>query len=217
MVEATPSDAPVTSPETVERAFPELDELQYDENRELAREVLESAPDYFWTAPASTSGNYHPLAARETGGLLVHTKFVFSLYQRLAESFVAMEFMTDYEADCGRVACLVHDLLKQGLPEDHDVATGHTVDGHDLLAAEWLLDVFNAPNAVHESVAAHMGDWDEGPRPRLGVTLAVHAVDMVASDAALTPAVRDDYGFLAENYDGFVVEANDSARVTLRD
>ena len=48
----------------------ELNDIQDDNLRQFAAQLLANAPEYFFTIPASSSGKHHPYFAREVGGLV---------------------------------------------------------------------------------------------------------------------------------------------------
>lgn len=52
----------------------ELNLIKNVDLRKLVELSLQSAPDYFFTIPASSTGKYHPQYALGEGGLVRHTK-----------------------------------------------------------------------------------------------------------------------------------------------
>lgn len=96
--------------------------------RNLVWNCLEQAPDYFWRIPSSSTGKYHPADEFTEGGLVLHTKRVFNITDHICGALR----IRGIERDCVLAAALMHDLCKNGYPED----TGHTVDGHGYLWTE---------------------------------------------------------------------------------
>ena len=65
----------------------ELNDIQDNNLRHFAIQLLINAPDYFFTIPASSSGKNHPYFAREIGGLVKHTRCVIFYTECYANSF----------------------------------------------------------------------------------------------------------------------------------
>ena len=109
----------------------ELNTIQNDNIRQFCLEMLEDAPDYFFTIPASTTGKYHPSYALNTAGLVRHTKALVGI----ANDLLALEqynFDPDTK-DMIRVAGILHDAKKLG-----DNGSQWTVFGQPIIAADWV-------------------------------------------------------------------------------
>ena len=187
----------------VRRVLNRMAEVEHIEDNKLRAEVirvLTAAPDYFWNAPATTNEEYHHPNARGLHGLWLHTKMVFTAYERMAHSWKEMGYITEEERDYGRAACLLHDLLKNGYPADHPEHNPEnndhegSVSNHDLIMADYLRERTEMPDEVADAVAAHMGDWYDGPSPAnqtpdnyLGLLL--HTADMIASTSNITVGI----------------------------
>jgi len=166
------------------------------------RVFVEAVPKYFWVARSSES--HHPNDERGLGGLVLHTKRVYTAYRMLEPTYRAMSVIDEYEANCARAAVLLHDAFKYGqYPEEiqngdepdldhHEYADGglshlpeHTYTGHDLMMAEFVRDSTDLPEEVARCVASHGGsaDWfgHDGPRPSDDLEMLVHTADMLAS------------------------------------
>jgi hypothetical protein len=67
-----------------------LPEIQYIENNALREQVIElllaECPEHYWTYPASTSGNHHPMDERTRHGQWNYTKRMFSAFKYIFES-----------------------------------------------------------------------------------------------------------------------------------
>lgn len=187
-----------TDPREIERRLPEVTLIEDDELREQTVDALSrGVPKYFWKVPATSSGHYHNPFARGRHGLWVHVKMGFAVYERLVRSKIEQGLMTEYEADCGRAALLLHDMLKYG----HSYSKGDsTVKNHDLLAGTWLRHNTDLPEAVIRAVERHNGPWYEGPEPETEMEHLVHTADMVASSRNITPGVFEPHPKLAETY-----------------
>ena len=64
----------------------ELNDIQDNNLRQFAIQLLTNAPDYFFTIPASSSGKNHPYFARENNGLVKHTRCVVFFAECNAEN-----------------------------------------------------------------------------------------------------------------------------------
>lgn len=177
------------------RRFPELTDIKDDELREQVIEVVREFPDYFWTAPASSS--HHPPEHRNRHGLWLHTKRVCTAFERVARSMVNQGHLEWEDVDKGRAACILHDMFKYGIPP---TAVDGTRNDHDLLAANWLEDQTSLPEDVIHSVAAHNGPWYAGPQPQTHLAQMVHIADLNASDENARIAVKDIHPILEDAF-----------------
>lgn len=91
----------------------ELSLIQNDYLREFTKYCLEHAPDYFYTYPASKSGEYHPRCSNELYGLTRHVKYCVRLANELMKDGFLFPF-DENEKDLIYVALLLHDLCKYG-------------------------------------------------------------------------------------------------------
>lgn len=175
--------------EEVKRRLPEVELIEDDEIREATIDAIgRGVPEYFWEVPATSSGRYHNPFARRRHGLWMHVKMVFAAYERMVRSFVKQGEITEHEADAGRAAVLLHDMLKYG----HGYEDGDsTVKNHDRLAAHWLQHHSDVPRETVRAVKAHNGPWHEGPVPETPLEQLVHMADMVASTKNVTAGVYE--------------------------
>lgn len=185
----------------VKRRLPEVELIEDDELRaETLTALGRGIPEYFWEVPATSSGRYHNPFSRRRHGLWIHTKMVFAAYERFVDSFVQLGLITETEADCGRAACLLHDMLKYG----HSYEEGDsTVKNHDLLGAHWLSSETELPMPVVRACKTHNGDWYEGPSPDYQdapLEILVHMADMAASTKNGTWGVYEPADEIAEKY-----------------
>lgn len=187
---------PESEPTTVEprldateviRRLPEVRTITNERLRALTIDALRYTPDYWWNVPASTSGKYHNPLARGKHGLWIHTKMAMTALEVLLPSWKAQGKLTEWDADCARAAVLLHDIFKQGLPENRDPSDPndcHTVGNHDVIAAEWLAAHTELPAEVIGAVEAHNGpeEWGEGKSPDSDLEQIVHMADNLASE-----------------------------------
>lgn len=97
-----------------------LEKIKNDDIREFTVDMLTRVPEYFYTAPASKSGRYHPKYAQGRGGLVRHTisavnvlgsmirnkTIIFALFNK--------QYLSDTEVDICISAIILHDTVKQG-------------------------------------------------------------------------------------------------------
>lgn len=162
----------------------ELSEIRDEQIRKFATILIEDADDYFFSVPASSSGNYHPKFSLGDGGLVRHTKCVVFYSECISESFN----FDDRTRDMLIVCAIAHDIKKQG-----DGKGKHTVKEHPLLAAEFFLNEANKmdgvfsdeeKNTMANAIRAHMGKWckkDGLPVPETEFEKCLQAADYIAS------------------------------------
>ena len=182
----------------VERKLPAIRVIDDEQIRGETAALARRAPSYFWSAPASTSGYHNPLCRGERG-LWIHTLMVERVVDRLSDSWVEQGRLSSSEVDMARSAALLHDMRKNGDPED---PSRTSVSDHDLRMARVVREESLLPPEVEDAVAAHMGPWYDGPEPDGPVERLVHTADMVASTSEITPGVL---GPLPEELEGLGV------------
>lgn len=182
----------------IRRRLPEIELVDDDEIRTATLDAARRGiPEYFWEVPATGSGRYHNPFARRRHGLWVHVKMVYTAYERMVDSFVQQDRITEREADCGRAAVLLHDMLKYG----HAYESGDgTESNHDVLAAHWLRHNTDVPEEVVDCVEAHNGAWYDGTAPSSELQQLVHMADMVASTKNVTCGVYEPADEIAQRY-----------------
>ncbi len=172
----------------------EIEQIIAGDIRDLTADVLEAAPDCFWTMPASTSGKYHPEISLGEGGLIRHTKAVFKITKMLLE-------MIDAPADIYSfclAGALLHDCCKKNDDEEY------TAFDHPLRAANLVRKIAKESKTVCPEdvdtlagiIAAHMGRWNTSyrepdvvlPTPKTPMQRLVHTADYLASRKDITIA-----------------------------
>jgi len=164
--------------------------------RFTTRRALESAPAWFWTAPASSTGKWHPPDSNGDGGCARHTAKVAWLAYKYAECF-GLDF------DVLVAAALLHDYDKFGpepemeLGNDRPHYKHHAEFGAEILQkrfAEFSKDVdqsdklINSWYAICACVRTHSGKWGNCPPHTLEQKL-IHIADVTAAHKELV-AVR---------------------------
>lgn len=166
----------------------EIDKIQNITWRDKVKKLVPLLPSYFWTAPASSSGKYHPMCDLGEGGLVRHSILVERAALDLLESEVLMAY-NPIDRDIVIIATLFHDCFKQG-----DGSLNRTVFGHPILAAEFLkenldLGLPSYNNVLYNAVARHMGKWTtraEEPdvileKPDSNFEKLIHIADLLMS------------------------------------
>ena len=162
--------------------------------RKLTARALLEAPSSFWSAPASTSGKYHPADSLGLGGLLRHTRKVYTLTTGLLDMYGVEPIAVLYSV-C-QSAALLHDTHKVSAD------SGHSHFDHPLRSARavrGLLPYFpGIPDRVGEmlvhAIEAHMGRWNTSkyqpdvvlPTPANEAAWIVHTADFLASRKYIT-------------------------------
>jgi len=130
--------------------------------REFTRLCVISAPDYFFTdCPASSTGKYHPISELGPDGTILHTKKVLTTAYELCRGLECEDHRDEILS-----ACIIHDLLKQGVKR-----TGHTMKNHPKLAADLVEQVQRdtqlldeeSYNVIRNCVGFHYGPWSSNP------------------------------------------------------
>ena len=167
----------------------EVNKISNETWREGCLKMMTNIPNYFWVVAASSSGKYHPICDLGTGGLVRHSTMVCKAGIDLLNAEIFVED-TEINRDKVRIACLFHDVMKQG-----NDCHGHTVFNHPLLGAEFiyenLKDYVDAESLeeICEAVRTHMGKWTTSSRdpeivlekPSTPFQKLIHTADYVAS------------------------------------
>ena len=176
--------------ERIELFQRELSYISDSKIKEFVKILLTDADDYFFTVPASSSGEYHPDFARGDGGLVRHTKAVAYFANELVRPSIEFGKLTRIDGDLIIAAAIAHDIKKQGDGLGH-----HTVKEHPQLAADYILDEWeekgngliskNECRFICDAVEHHMGPWQQ-PVPQTRPELIVFYADYIASRKEIT-------------------------------
>lgn len=167
----------------------ELDSFENKKYKKMAVDILKSAPDYFWNAPASSSGKYHPSYTVMQGGLIKHVKAATKILNHML-SLEFTDIIPSEIKDCMRVAIIIHDCekMKNG--------KGGTLFEHPILIADKVRsykgvydDISDEEiEIVAEFCSKHMGEWNTSrhsvvtlPTPDSFESYLVHLADYLAS------------------------------------
>lgn len=172
-----------------------FDSVQDENVKKFMEECIDIIPEYWYSAPASSSGKYHPNYALGEGGLMRHTIALLRFFNRLVRNEIYGEMFTDKEADLMRVACLMHDSRKSGSQEDFEKSK-YTKFDHPVLAAEAVRSIHTTniteeeKELVASTIESHMGQWNTDQSGRCKIVLPkpsnkyqkfVHIVDYMAA------------------------------------
>lgn len=181
----------------------ELGYIKNEKIRNITKNCLIGAPDYFFEIPASSTGKFHPSYALGEGGLVRHVKAAC----KMLHDFITLEFFkcTDDEHDYCIAALILHDCRKSGINHGK-----YTVHEHPLLAADLvretcdrlLFEVEDCSDTPAEDekalrdylknvphlIESHMGEWNWSrrssirlPKPKTTMEFLVHLADYLAS------------------------------------
>jgi hypothetical protein len=186
------------------RRLPEIDAIYNEELRDgVIRGFMYGCPDYFWERPSSSTGKYHSVDERGQYGNWLHTKRVFAEYCNISESWVELGVITPEEKEQGKTAALMHDMMKYGWPSENNE---HTVNNHDLIAADVAENIARLPPEVVRLIETHMGPWAEGPSPETPAERLLHTADKSASRADNDIGVYYPADELIEEWPDIIVE-----------
>lgn len=194
-----PQSHTTLSPDRIRRILPEVQSIRGSMRSEVVRVLTEDVPPYFWMVRASES--HHCADEQGLGGLVLHTKRVFTSYSILERTYRAMA-IDSFEANCARAAVLLHDGFKYGRAcsgdfgdddDYHEYADGslshlpeHTVTDHDIQMAEHVRSNTSLPDEVARCIESHGGspDWysHDGPKPSDDLEMLVHSADVFAAN-----------------------------------
>lgn len=149
--------------------------------RLFTAKALERVPDYFWEAPASSTGRFHPLDTLGKGGLVLHTKRVAYLAEEIGKAFK----IEGVQVDVLRCAAILHDSFKNGVKDN-----GHTEEDHPLIVRYQLKELESETSHFDEimrAIECHQGLWGPKPlrMPSKPLEWALHIADFVASRTAI--------------------------------
>lgn len=155
----------------------ELELISDPELKAITVAALEAAPKWFWTTPASKTGDHHPIDDRDEGGNCQHTAKVSWLAYKFFDCF-------ELDPDVGLIAGLLHDIKKfSGIDYEEYKRHGQeaagwlrqlpgTVDLSDAAKVKW--------NTICFCIESHMGRWGDIPPDTLEQKL-IHIADVAAS------------------------------------
>lgn len=166
-----------------------LETIENDDLKDLAKELIETIPPYFYEVPASSTGKYHPKYSVSDGGLYKHTIALCRFLNYLME----VSHFTSREKDCLRIAGIMHDSRKSGTQEAYE-KNKYTNFDHPLQAAKVVRSFMGRDwndeeiELIASSIETHMGQWNTDkhtnivlPVPKNKYQQLLHWADYLAS------------------------------------
>lgn len=173
--------------EVFKKEFSYIKNSHFRENAEILLELL---PDYFFTIPASSTGKYHPSFSLGDGGLVRHVKAAMKIAYDILENESIGYVFTDDEKDMILIAILLHDGVKEGIPQGKYTIFDHPIVVADLIRenkSKTTLTDFEV-KMITEMIESHMGQWNTNPyskvvlpKPKNKYQKFVHMCDFLSS------------------------------------
>ena len=170
-----------------------LETFENDDLKDFfVNKCLPTIPEYWYHAPASSSGMFHSKISLGDAGLMRHTFALVRLLNYMFEVEVIRKQYTSRERDLLRIAGLVHDSRKSGSQEEYEI-NKHTKFDHPLKAAEVIksLDGIDEKekDLICQVVSRHMGVFNTNskmpdvilPVPQDKFDAIVHLCDYIVS------------------------------------
>ena len=170
-------------------------EFAYMKNNDIKNflfELLRMAPGYFYSAPSSSTGKYHPAYESTKGGLVLHTKAVVYFLMQMLVLEEYNEF-NDRDRDLLISAAILHDVKKHG----ENPHCEYTNFEHPRLAEKFILDYKDCgviPSEeiefIADAVKTHEGQWNTNgkkskyaplEKPTTKAQKLIHLCDYLAS------------------------------------
>jgi len=180
------------------KAFePEINLIKNKLIKEFVINAIQTIPNHFFEAAASSTGKYHPAYTLGKGGLLRHTKAAV----RIAVELSRLEWwhFSNDEVDLALGALILHDGWKYGeeyskysLAEHPTFATFALKNNGDLQQKRIITE--EQFQTIVDCIETHTGQWVEHPRtheiilekPKTPLQKFVHLADYIASRKCLT-------------------------------
>lgn len=170
----------------------ELEFIKYEELRNIAKDLIEQLPDYFFKVPASSTGKYHPRYTQGEGGLVRHTKAAVCIAQELLRLEMYEDLLPIHDHII--MALLLHDGWKHGPITEDGSYNQWTTPDHARVCANWIMSkdwgAFKCHmEYVSSLILTHMGQWNMNnqtgeifaPKPEVAANKFVHLCDYLAS------------------------------------
>lgn len=163
---------------------------------DLIRHII---PPYIFQIPSSSTGKYHPASDAGEGGLKRHLISVTKTLDYLTQPAFSKSLFSSDEIDLMKVACFMHDGLKNGWEQEK-----YTRFDHPLLMANAIrgCNTILAPNMVEfiaHCIESHMGEWNTSkysqvvlPTPSDKNQYFVHLADYLASRSDVNFVFNDN-------------------------
>jgi len=132
----------------------EINLIQNLDIKNLIKKILLMAPKYFWKIPSSNKGIHHPEDEYHRSGLILHTKRVVYLADRLCD----MDNISGINRDKLIGAMIIHDICSRGLEDD---PLSYSPSDHPFYVRKLTRDLKNNKfyDDIMSIVEAHLGRW----------------------------------------------------------
>jgi len=168
----------------------EIDMIKDEQLRAWTKTSLQQAPDYFFIAPASSTGKYHPACANVEGGLQVHVRRVVYLAEKMC---TGLNF-SPKERDIVISACILHDIAKLPHYQNYKDYENHPIHALQYFQKDYPENLSPSVGLIQNCVRYHMGPWTPASiRKNVSaysqLELVVYLSDYVASTKDLVTPV----------------------------
>lgn len=126
--------------------------------RQFTIDTLNNAPDYFFEAPASSTGRYHPQCTFKKGGLVIHVKRAVYIINRLCDGWGIFHL----DRDIVFSAIILHDIAKVSSPLVNSKMTYEDYEHHPLKAKLYYIphpEIAPIIDRINLCIENHMGRW----------------------------------------------------------
>lgn len=184
--------------EIFKREISYIKKQHYKENIEILLELL---PDYFFEIPASSTGKYHPAFSLGEKGLVRHTKVAVRIAHDLLENDSIGNVFNESEKDMILMAILLHDGVKEGIPQGKYTIFDHPLAVSKLIKENKDKTTLNEKEIefITMMIESHMGQWNTNsysdvilPKPKNKYQKFVHMCDFLSSRKYLDVKFLDD-------------------------
>lgn len=148
--------------------------------RALVSRALREAPDYFWSAPSSSSGKHHPVDEHGAGGLVLHTVRVFNVAESMIPSLVGCTILGAGHPDIIKAGAILHDIYRYGLLDIAELATNKAHPEYAANAILTMIEDIPQKKQIAFCVERHMGRWGQ-VLPNSTDEWIVHFADTIAT------------------------------------
>ena len=151
--------------------------------------TLQKVPEYFWYAPTSMTGKYHPVCSNGRAGLIIHVKRVVYLANKICHAWGIFA----QERDIVLASCILHDIMKSPPGSSYAEHENHPINAKNCFAESKSSFVED----INTCIEVHMGRWSvkQVAKPIEEYTLlelAVYTADYLSSLKDLdTPRDKD--------------------------
>ena len=174
----------------------ELALINDEDVRDWTLSTLQNVPPYFWYAPTSMTGKYHPAVCNLKGGLIIHVKRVVYLANKICHAWGIFA----QDRDIVIAACILHDIAKPAPGTPYVEHENHPINARKYFQTDKQPYV----QEVDDCIRNHMGRWTPRniakPMDEYTINeLAVYTADYLSSLKDLgTPRDKGDSKFKIE-------------------